>query len=188
MATAPAPEALPPFPANRRAVPAPAPLTGRGFRLRHATATDLPWLSHLYATTRAQEMGPLAWPDAAKQAFLEQQFALQHRHYLGHYGDADFLILEDARGPAGRYYLRRAAPEHLIVDISLLPERRNQGIGAALIAASQAQAGAAGCGMRLHVAADNAGARRLYERLGFAVIASEGAYHRMQWPAPAAGP
>ncbi|WP_223250244.1 GNAT family N-acetyltransferase [Marilutibacter maris] len=185
MTTAPAPQGLPPFPANDRAVQPPAPLTGRGFGLRHASAADLPWLCRLYATTRAREMAALPWLDAVKQAFLEQQFTLQHRHYLAHYGDSDFLIIEDVDGPIGRYYLQRAAPEHLIVDISLMPEARGRGIGAALIADSQARAAATGCGMQLHVATHNTGAQRLYQRLGFVVTATEAGYQRMRWTPPA---
>lgn len=184
MATAPAPPGLPPFPANDRAIQPPAPLIGRGFGLRHANDHDLPWLCRLYATTRASEMARLPWFDAVKQAFIEQQFALQHRHYIAHYGDSDFLIIEDGDGPVGRYYLQRAAPEHLIVDISLMPEARNRGIGAALIADSQQRAAAAGCGMHLHVATHNPGAQRLYQRLGFAVTATEAGYHRMRWAPP----
>lgn len=187
VATASTPVGLPPFPASGRLIRTPAPLTGRGFGLRHATGADLPWLCRLYATTRAQEMARVPWPESARRAFLEQQFGLQHRHYVTHYGDSDFLILEDAHGPVGRYYLQRAAPDHLIVDISLVPEARNRGIGAALIAASQAQAGVEGCGMHLHVATHNTDARRLYERLGFVVTATETDYHRMRWKPPVAG-
>ncbi|MCF7221537.1 GNAT family N-acetyltransferase [Lysobacter sp. TLK-CK17T] len=182
MTTASQPAGLPSFP--HRTIQ-PAPLTGRGLRLRHATDPDLPWLRRLYAATRAQEMAQLPWPEAVRQTFLDQQFDLQHRHYVTHYGDGDFLIVEDADGPVGRYYLHRSTPEHLIVDISLLPERRNRGIGAALIAASQAHACAEGCGMHLHVAVHNPAARRLYERLGFVVITTEGAHHRMRWSPPA---
>ena len=54
-------------------------------------------------------------------------------------------------------------------------------------AASQAQAGVEGCGMHLHVATHNTDARRLYERLGFVVTATEKDYHRMRWKPPVAG-
>jgi ribosomal protein S18 acetylase RimI-like enzyme len=160
----------------------PALLAERGFSLRVLGNADLPWLRDLYATTRAEEMAPVPWPDAAKRAFLDQQFDLQHRHYLAHYGDADFLAMEHAeRGPVGRYYLHRVAPDHLLVDVSLFPEVRGVGLGSALIAHGQREAAALGRGMRLHVLGANPGARRLYERLGFVADDSSGGYVAMRW-------
>lgn len=158
-----------PFPVPAIQTPTPALLAERGFRLRATRDDDLPWLRDLYASTRAEELAPLPWPDEAKRAFLEQQFALQHAHYLTHFADADFWAVEGADGPVGRLYLRRTAPDHLLVDISLFPLWRTRGIGGALIAAVQSEAAALGRGVALHVAHGNAGAQRLYERLGFAV-------------------
>ena len=56
-----------------------------------------------------------------------------------------------------------------------------------LIRASQDAAAALGRGMHLHVEGHNAGARRLYERLGFVVSgpAFRGTHWPMRW-APAA--
>jgi ribosomal protein S18 acetylase RimI-like enzyme len=175
---------LPPFPARgQSAVETPAYLQGRGFVLRTAHHGDLPALLALYADTRAAEMARVAWPAVAKQGFLAQQFELQHRHYVLHYADADFMVIERDGRLCGRYYLRRTAPEHLVVDISLLADCRGQGLGAALIRATQAEAQALGRGVGLHVVRDNAGARRLYERLGFqACDGGSDTHQRMRWP------
>ncbi len=163
----------------------PALLAERGFSLRAAHDDDLPWLRDLYASTRAEEMATVPWPEIAKRSFLDQQFGLQHLHYLAHYGDADFLAIEHAeRGPVGRYYLQRTAPEHLLVDISVFPPLRGSGIGTALIRQSQQDAAALGRGMRLHVQHSNPGARRLYERLGFIVDGTEGTHRPMRWSPP----
>ena len=184
--TAAGPARLAPFPAERRdRMATPALLAERGFSLRWLREDDLPWLRDLYATTRADEMAPVPWPDTAKRAFLDQQFELQHRHYLAHYDDADFLAVEQVgRGPVGRYYLRRGAPDHLLIDISLSPAVRGAGLGTGLIGQSQREAAASGCGMRLHVLEANPGARRLYERLGFAVEGGSGGYLAMRWSPP----
>jgi ribosomal protein S18 acetylase RimI-like enzyme len=164
----------------------PALLTERGFSLRWLHDADLPWLREVYASTRAEEMANVPWPPQMKRNFLDQQFALQHMHYLQHYADTDFLAIEriDSGGtlrPVGRYYLQRIAPEHLIVDIALLPELRGQGLGRLLIEASQREAQALGRGMHLHVLEQNIAARRLYERLGFVFTHQADAYRHMRW-------
>jgi ribosomal protein S18 acetylase RimI-like enzyme len=134
----------------------PALLAERGFSLRTVRDDDLPWLRDLYASTRAEEMTPVPWPDIAKRSFLDQQFGLQHQHYMAHFGDVDYLAIEHAqRGPVGRYYLQRAAPEHLLVDISLFPSMRGQGLGRTLIETSQREAQTLGRGMQLHVSQHN---------------------------------
>jgi ribosomal protein S18 acetylase RimI-like enzyme len=164
----------------------PALLTERGFSLRWLRDADLPWLRELYASTRAEEIAAVPWPPQMKRNFLDQQFALQHAHYLQHYADTDYLAIErmnadGATQPIGRYYLQRTAPEHLIVDIALLPALRGQGIGRVLIEASQRQARALGRGMHLHVLAQNIAARRLYERLGFVFTHQADTYRHMRW-------
>lgn len=180
-------QVLPGFPAARENTLAiPAPLARRGFFLRPLGDDDLPWLRDLYADTRAAEVAAVPWPDTAKRAFLDQQFALQHHHYLAHFPEADYLaIAHREHGPIGRYYLQRTAPEHLIVDISLLPQMRGHGIGSTLIRHSQAEAMEAGRGMCLHVAHHNPAARRLYERLAFRAEGDAGAAHQfMRWAPP----
>lgn len=161
----------------------PASLAERGFRLRHARDSDLPRLQELYADTRTDEMACVPWPLVAKQQFLNQQFALQHHHYLDHYANADFLVIDYENTLQGRYYLLRSAPQHLIVDISLMTAQRGQGIGRALIEASQQEARTLGRGMRLQVLQDNVRAQKLYEKLGFIVCDSSGMHLEMYWPA-----
>lgn len=179
----PGPSELPDFPPPRQTLDTPASLRSRGVCLRRAAHADLPWLCRLYASTRAEELAAVPWPENMRQAFLQDQFALQHRHYLAHHACSDFLVIEGKHGPVGRFYLQRTAPDHLLVDITLLPEHRGCGIGRALIAAAQDDARQHGRGMQLHVLRHNAAARRLYERLGFTVTGGEdeGLHHHMRW-------
>ena len=161
----------------------PASLIGRGFVLRAAIDSDRSWMASLYASTRAAEMAVVPWPELVKQLFLDQQFALQHQHYLGHYPDTDYLVIQTVGGePVGRYYLQRTPPDHLLVDISLFPRWRGQGIGTILIRQSQIEAATLGRGMRLHVMQSNPAAQRLYERLGFVAGSADApGYIAMHW-------
>jgi ribosomal protein S18 acetylase RimI-like enzyme len=182
------------FPAERSdcdGLVEPAPLSERGFSLRTARDDDLPWLRELYASTRAEEMAPVPWPEATKHAFLDQQFKLQHHHFVGHFPHADFWLIVGARGPIGRLYRDRALPadsrpaDDLIVDICLLPDWRSRGLGSLLLKAAQTSAAARHRGLRLHVQVHNSRAMALYQRLGFARIdaAATGSHIEMRWTA-----
>lgn len=164
----------------------PASLARLGFFLRPCHANDLPFLRELYGEGRAGELADVAWPDDAKRAFLDDQFSLQHRHYLAHFAAADFLILEHAGLSIGRLYLLRAQPRFQLIDIALLPDWCGKGIGSKLIHAAQARSHTDGAdGVDLHADMRNVPAQRLYERLGFRTVAQEGAHFRMQWDGPA---
>lgn len=172
------------FPAGRDdRLAVPALLGERGYALRPLCDDDLPWLRELYASTRAEELAPVPWPEAAKRAFLDSQFALQHQHYQAHYSDSDFLAIERGGVPVGRYYLQRGTSDHLIIDVCLFPGERGRGVAAALIGHSQGEAAALGCGMTLHVQADNVAAQRLYRRAGFALIHDQGSHLLLRWAA-----
>lgn len=160
-------------------------LSHAGVTLRAATTTDMPILRQLYAHTRADELAAVDWPRPVKAQFLESQFTLQHRHYVSHYADADFLALEQSGSVLGRLYLQRRSPNFLIVDITLLPRAQGQRIGRGLITAIQQLAADVDCGVQLHVDPRNLGARRLYQRLDFHQMeeASAEPYLLMQWHA-----
>ncbi|MEE7561037.1 GNAT family N-acetyltransferase, partial [Xanthomonas sp. Kuri4-2] len=149
--------------------------------LRAAQDDDVPWLRALYASTRSAELAGVPWTDAAKRAFLDQQFALQHVHYLTHFPEADFLVLATPQAPVGRLYLDRRVSPHALVDISLMPDWRGQGLGTILVAHAQALAREAGCALALHVMHANPGAHRLYQRLGFVASGSSQTHLAMRW-------
>lgn len=156
-----------------------------GISLRGALDSDLPYLRQLYAGTREAEMAQVPWPPATKRAFLDQQFALQHAHYVANFPGAQFLVVQRVEAPLGRYYLYRDEEDFLIVDISLDRHAQGQGIGSALIKRTQMMAAGQGRGMRLSVRVDNVAARRLYERLGFrpGPRDAHGMHLRMRWKA-----
>ena len=159
----------------------PRALIARGIALRPEQHADLPWLQDLYASTRSEELAQVPWPDTTKRAFLDQQFALQRAHYLRHFPDADFMVVQWQHERIGRIYLHRAPVQHLLVDISLMPACRGKGIGTALIVRAQTRARAAGCGASLHVLRANPAAQRLYTRLGFVAGDSGDTHLAMHW-------
>ncbi|MGM9426707.1 GNAT family N-acetyltransferase [Hydrogenophaga sp. MI9] len=179
---------LPPLPPFPSAPPweffAPPELAVRGVRLRPLALEDVPWLLRLYESTREEEMAQVPWPESTRRMFLEQQFGLQHRHYVVHCQSTQFLAIESGAGETvGNFYLQRIPAEHRIVHISLFPVWRSQGIGSALIRQCQQDAAREGLDLVLHVLQTNPSARRLYERMGFRAEGDEGAHTAMRWSA-----
>src|SRR5204863_10048783 len=102
--------------------------------LRPITPEDMDFLCRVYASTRQDEMALVTdWSEAQKTAFLQMQFNAQHAHYAEHYAHAQFQIILLDGAPIGRLYVDRRVKEIRIVDISLLPEYRNRGIGSGLL-------------------------------------------------------
>jgi GNAT superfamily N-acetyltransferase len=156
--------------------------------LRNAVEADWPFLQALFASFRAEEMAHIPWPQAQKDAFLAEQFRLQHHHFVSYFRDADFWIVERSHrsrldSPVGRFYLDRSTPLWRVVDIGFLPEARGQGFGTALLKWAQASASAAGAaGIDLHVLVINSRAKMLYRSLGFQDEGEPEGYHqRMAW-------
>ena len=152
-----------------------------GVGLRPMVDADLPFTAALYASTREAELAPIPWPAEAKQAFLAQQHAAQHAHYQQHYRGMDAMIVERRGAAIGRLYLYEMPAEIRIVDISLAPEARRHGIGAALLRDLFAQAAPRGKNVSIHVEKNNP-ARMLYARLGFTIVDDDrGAYDLWEW-------
>jgi ribosomal protein S18 acetylase RimI-like enzyme len=171
---------------TERASPAfslPAALLAKGFDLRPETDADIAFLMRLFASTREHELAPLPWTAEQKAAFLAQQFQAQRRHYRTQLDNCAFDVIQHQGVPAGRIYVQ-TDPTHLhLVDISLLPDWRGQGVGAAILEALQAAAAARDKGLSAFVEQSNP-ARRLYQRLGFTEVADHGVYLEIVWTEP----
>lgn len=148
--------------------------------IRPAEPEDDEFLYAVYASTRQEELSLVAWDDEQKTAFLRMQYAAQHAHYHTYYSDADFGVILVGDCPAGRIYVAHRPEEILLIDIALLPEYRNLGIGTSLVEALIEEARQGKKPLRLHVEPFNP-ALRLYDRLGFVKIADRGFYWFMEW-------
>ena len=150
--------------------------------LRPATSDDDAFLTRVYAGTRAAELAAVSWTDEEKAAFVQMQFVAQAQYYREHYPDTSFDVILLGAEAAGRLYVSRWPDELRIVDIALLPEFCNRGIGTLLLRELQSEAATAGKPLRIHVERFNP-ALRLYERLGFGQIEDKGVYLFMEWRA-----
>ena len=156
------------------------PATQVSFRPVCEADTEL--LVAIYASTRADELAQVAWDDAQKDAFVRMQFEAQRKFYQSEYPGAEFQIILVADEPAGRLYVHRRECEIRIMDIALLPGFRGRGIGTQILENILAEGTRTQRPVTIHVESFNP-AQRLYDRLGFKRVGSNGVYHLLEWRA-----
>jgi ribosomal protein S18 acetylase RimI-like enzyme len=149
-------------------------------RLRAEQPEDDEFLYQLYASTRAEEMALTQWPEAQKEMFLRSQFHLQRAHYRRYYPAAAFCVIVQGAQLIGRFYVDRSTAEIRLMEISLIPQYRNRGLGTGLLNQLLQEAANHGKPLTLHVEKNNPAAC-WYERLGFQPVAERGPYLKMEW-------
>jgi ribosomal protein S18 acetylase RimI-like enzyme len=150
-----------------------------GIAFRPCRDEDAPFLAHLYASTRREEVAQTGWPAEMQQKFLAQQFEAQHTHYRRHYPEAEWLVIERQGESAGRLYVEEWPNQIRLIDIALLPAFRGCGIGSAILADLLSDASCRAKPLTIHVEKSNR-ARGLYDRLGFVPIGEAGAYDLLE--------
>jgi ribosomal protein S18 acetylase RimI-like enzyme len=158
----------------------------RSVSFRPIRPDDEAFLASVYVSTRTEELSVVPWSDAEKSAFLQMQFAAQHRYYQEHYAGAEFQVILIDGVPAGRLYVAHWPDETRIVDITLLPAYRNARIGSGILSDLLADAGRTGKPVTIHVEQFNP-ALRLYRRLGFHEVGEVGVYWLMKYSPPPSG-
>jgi ribosomal protein S18 acetylase RimI-like enzyme len=141
---------------------------------------DEAFLYELYRTSREEEVSGWGWSESDKHAFLHMQFRMQQRSYELQYPSHETRIILVADQPVGRIMSAALADALHLIDITLMPAFRNQGIGSSQIRSLQRRAEMERVPLRLSVLHGNP-ARSLYERLGFHAKESDGMYVRMEY-------
>jgi ribosomal protein S18 acetylase RimI-like enzyme len=126
------------------------------FRL--ASEADLPFLVELRQATMAPH-------EAASGLVRSPEQSIQR--VRASFEVAQIILL--AGQPVGLLKVLRHGPEWELLQIQLAPGVQGQGLGSHILQALLSEAKAAGVALRLGVLKENP-ARRLYERLGFAVV------------------
>jgi ribosomal protein S18 acetylase RimI-like enzyme len=148
--------------------------------LRPADAADAPFIRELFKAGRAADFAAADLPPALLGTLLEQQYRAQSAGYAMRFPDGVSHIISRHEAPVGRLILSTSARRWRIVDIVLHPEARGRGIGGDVIAAVARAAARQGAHeVALSVLSNNAGARRLYLRLGFVETAANDAHVEM---------
>jgi GNAT superfamily N-acetyltransferase len=149
--------------------------------LRSVTPEDEEFLLAVYTSTRAEELAQVNWVPGQKETFVRWQFDLQRREYDARYPNARYHVILVNDQPAGRIWVGEDQTQIRLLDIGLLEEFQNRGVGTFVLKQLIAEAIAAQKPLRHMVFMLNNNAHRFYERLGFVEIEDVGGYKHMQW-------
>ena len=152
--------------------------------VRPAQPQDEPFLYDLYFAVRGPEFALAPISEAQRVALIEMQFRAQMGAYAAMYPNSCYhIVLLDSR-PIGRLWVARQEDGYDLVDIAILPDLRNKGIGAALIQRLQADAQQAKLPIRSTVLRFNPGSLRFHQRLGFQIVREDAMHFHMEWQPP----
>ena len=135
-------------------------------RFRPVQGSDEDFLREVFASARADELAAVQWPKEQKAAFVEHQFRAQASSYRTHFPNATYEIVLADSEPVGRLYLDRRSDEIRILELTLLTQFRNQGIGTQLLRGLCAEARQKGHLVGVHITRQ-ARSMNLARRLGF---------------------
>lgn len=154
--------------------------------LRPVMETDREFLLRVYEISREAELSMTQWDDTQKRAFAAHQLDAQTHTYIVKYPDATHDIILYDGTPVGRLYVDRGIDQIAILDISVLPEYREKGIGTALVSNLQSEAAATNRSVRVYLEQFNP-SQKLFRTLGFVVVPDDGIDLRFEWKDDTAG-
>jgi GNAT superfamily N-acetyltransferase len=138
--------------------------------LRPATDEDYDFLWRLHrATMRAYVEKTWGW---------DEQWQAEYFH--DHFDPTTRQVIECEGGPVGCVSVERREDCIFLAAIEIAPDYQGQGIGTKLIRALFNEADGRGVPVELRVLKVNP-ARRLYERLGFAMVGETETHYLMRW-------
>jgi ribosomal protein S18 acetylase RimI-like enzyme len=148
--------------------------------LTPVTPADQDFLLRLYQSSRGDDLRELGWSEDRIGEFLEMQHEAQRNFLATDYPNmVDQIVSLDGQ-PAGRLAVEQRPDEIRLIDLALVPERRNHGLGTHLIQQVQEHAQSARLPLRLQVIRFSR-AVGLFERLGFIRTSETGSHFQMEW-------
>ena len=155
------------------------PQSGQPITLRAATPEDQEFLIQLFAATR-DDLALANLDKDQNQLLIELQFRARENQYRFAYPSATTSIILEGDKEVGSMIVNRGEHDIHLVDIALLRDSRDQGIGTCVLVTLLEEAVVGAKVVCLQVAVTNR-AIRFYERLGFSKIKDGGAYISMEW-------
>lgn len=156
--------------------------------LRACDASDDPFLYDVFCTTWESEVAALPNQKLARHVLRIQHTAQERRFRVRYPGHQRFVVTHDGE-PAGRLYLFVDGTTMQVVDLTLMPRFRSQGIGTRLLRELMAKASRDDRSVTTRVGRSNSRAADLCASLGFDLVAVDDLDNFFRWrPLPAAVP
>jgi GNAT superfamily N-acetyltransferase len=134
------------------------------------------------------KFAPMGVPQEARRLVSESQVRLQRASYRSEYPDAKWKIVRADGEDCGRYIYCERAADVVGVDVAILPQFMNQGIGTYIVYHLQGLARSRNLPASISVEKYNSRAKALYLRLGFVEVESPFETHdRLVWREKASG-
>ena len=150
-------------------------------RLRPEMPDDAGFLFALFRSHVLADLAMMPVDDATRAALVRMQFQSQTTTYRAQFPDARFDIVEVGGEPIGRIVVDPGGETGCIVDFALVPERRGQGRGVAIMAAVLRDFAPLGRPMRCKVLIHNEPSARMCRRVGFQEISAEPPFLQLEW-------
>ena len=150
-------------------------------RLRQCDENDEEALFRIFVASHVELLEAVSdWDEARQEALFRSQFQSRQSNYRSQYPNARFDVIVFEDSVIGNFYVAPGNDENLVVDINMLPDFRNRGIGYALLRDLMVESECANKSVSLRVMQKNP-AVRLYQRLGFEFVEQQDVYQRMEW-------
>lgn len=150
-----------------------------GYRLRPCTDSDGPFIERVFGEGRAAEYARWGLAPAQMELLIRHQCSAQSAHYRAHYPEAVQSVICIDGTDVGRVWIDRAADVVYLLDLTLLTAWRGRGIGGALVADVQEEAGASG--RRLVIWLSDSEDRRWWQCRGFTACERLDFHQRWEW-------
>jgi len=160
-------------------------MTAEGFgviTLRDLGPGDEPLLFALYVAVRSEELGMQAWPKEMRDGILRTQFDAQRRGYRDQHPGLDEQLIVYDGSPIGWVIVDRSDSRELLgIDIALLADARQHGVGTRVMRRLQAEAADGNRPMVIVVERRNTRALAFHQRLGFRAVSDTDVHRVMEW-------
>jgi len=156
---------------------------GRRTFLRPCEPSDDAFLYDVFATTWASEVAALPNQKLAQHVLRIQHIA-QERRFATRYPGHRRLVVLHGHQRAGRLYLFEAESSLHVVDVTLMPKFRDQGIGTRILHHLMAEATRDGNTVSVGVPRTNKRATGLCAALGFQLVSVDDLDNSFEWTPP----
>jgi ribosomal protein S18 acetylase RimI-like enzyme len=150
--------------------------------LRELGSGDESVLFQLYSAVRSEELAMNGWPPAQRDLMLRIQFDAQRRGYREQFPRLDERLIVRRGSPIGWVIVDGSDSRKLHgIDIAVLAEARQQGVGTRVMRSLQDEAAAGNRLFVILVERQNVRALAFHRRLGFRTVGDTEVHSIMEW-------